>query len=70
MKNNEVRVQLPEFFFQGATLVFSPKKSLTDFDVVFPKVSENEDRSMSAGEFKFQFSHQFEKNVLKDFKRQ
>ncbi|KAK7603042.1 hypothetical protein V9T40_003041 [Parthenolecanium corni] len=48
MKNNEVRVQLPEFFFQGATLVFSPKKSLTDFDVVFPKVSENEDRSMSA----------------------
>lgn len=51
MKNNEIRVQLPEFFFQGATLVFSPKKSLNDFDVVFPRPLESEDRSMSAGEF-------------------
>lgn len=49
IKSHEFQVQLPEFLFQGATLVFSPKKGLTDFDVVFPKAPENEDRSMSAG---------------------
>ena len=49
MRSREFRIKLPEFFFQGATLVFHPKKSLTDFDVEFPKAPENEDRSMSAG---------------------
>ncbi|XKL62757.1 hypothetical protein PGB90_002590 [Kerria lacca] len=48
LKSNEFRIQLPEFFFQGATLVFNPKKGITDFDVVFPTPPENEDRSMSA----------------------
>lgn len=52
IKNHEFQVQLPEFIFQGATLVFSPKKAITDFDIVFPKPPINEDRSMSAGKKK------------------
>ncbi|XP_065224014.1 uncharacterized protein Osi20 [Planococcus citri] len=48
LKSRQFEIQLPEFFFQRATLVFNPDKSLADFDVVFPKSSESEDRSMSA----------------------
>ena len=51
VKSHEFRIKLPEFFFQGATLVFNPKKGLADFDVEFPAAPENEDRSISAGKY-------------------
>jgi hypothetical protein len=59
VKSREFRIKLPEFFFQGATLIFDPKKGWTDFDVEFPKASGSEDRSMSAGNFSNNFSFEF-----------
>ena len=56
-KSREFRILLPEFLFQGATIVLNPKKALTDFDVQFPKPQDNENRSMSAGKLnKFSYS--------------
>ncbi|RZF47070.1 hypothetical protein LSTR_LSTR017650 [Laodelphax striatellus] len=46
---HQFKVQLPEFFFQGATLVFTPAKSLLDFDVEFPQTSGGDQRSIDEG---------------------
>ncbi|XP_022196226.2 uncharacterized protein LOC111053614 [Nilaparvata lugens] len=43
--SHQFKLRLPEFFFQGATLVFTPAKSLLDFDVEFPQTT-GEQRSV------------------------
>ncbi|KAJ9577062.1 hypothetical protein L9F63_006342 [Diploptera punctata] len=46
LKTHQFKVHLPEFLFQEAVLTFRPGRSLTDFQIDFPKL-EDEDRAIS-----------------------
>lgn len=48
---HEFKIQLPEFLFENAILTIRPGRGLDDLDVEFPKEPENQERSISAGNY-------------------
>ncbi|XP_075210127.1 DUF1676 domain-containing protein Osi20 [Lycorma delicatula] len=48
IQTHQFTLQLPEFFFQKAALIFKPSRSISDFEVKFPENPVGEDRALTS----------------------